>query len=492
MSAMLSKSKIMAGLQCPKRLWLQVHHQDLAAPSSSPGIRQGNEVDAVARQLFPGGVLIDGYSLDESLVHTAQAIAQSQPHIYQATVSAERVLIKADILSRTPDGWVLTEVKAATGVKPEHIKDVAIQFWVLRQAGVSVTKAQLAHIDTDFVYLGSGRYDGLLKVTDVTVEAAALESQVADWIQRYRKVLSGREPICDIGPHCSTPVECEFIEYCDPYKGIQHRPDVLPRIGTEKLASWRQRGIFEMATVPDGEISEQQRVVKRAHLEQRPVVGENLAEVLAQLPYPRFYLDFETSNPAVPRFVGMHPYQHVTFQWSCHIERADGTVEHREFLVPDSDDPRERFITSMIAAVRTDGPICVWYASFEKTRLHELAADFPPYRAALSSIVDRIVDLHPLFVEHYYDPGMNGSWSIKNVAPTLDPAMSYGSLLEIRDGGAAMEAYLVLSDSRAEPMRRADLRAQLSAYCKHDTLAMLRLVVAATSSRLEGYPSGAS
>jgi len=32
----LIKSKIMAGLQCPRRLWLQVRRQDLAAEVDSP------------------------------------------------------------------------------------------------------------------------------------------------------------------------------------------------------------------------------------------------------------------------------------------------------------------------------------------------------------------------------------------------------------------------------------------------------------------------
>ena len=160
---MLTKSKIMAGLQCPKRLWLQVHRKDLAAPIDSPAIRQGNEVDKVAQQIFPGGVLIDGATLDESLALTTRTMTQPTPHIYQATVAAEQVLIKADILSRAPDGWVLTEVKAATKVKPEYLPDVAVQAWVLRRAGVAVTRVQLAHVDTDFVYPGNGEYDGLLE-----------------------------------------------------------------------------------------------------------------------------------------------------------------------------------------------------------------------------------------------------------------------------------------------------------------------------------------
>ena len=472
---MLTKSKIMAGLQCPRRLWLQVHRKDLAAPIDSPTIRQGNEVDKVAQQIFPDGVLIDGATLDESLALTTRAMTQPTPHIYQATVAAEQVLIKADILSRAPDGWVLTEVKAATRVKPEYLPDVAVQAWVLRRAGVAVTRVRLAHVDTDFVYPGNGEYDGLLKAEDLTAEAAAQAPQVVEWIGRYRQVLAGPEPMCDVGSHCNNPVPCEFAAHCDPYKASNQRPDVLPRIVGTKLAGWRQRGILELAEVPDDEINDQQRMVKDAHLRQARIVSGDLASLLAELPYPRFYLDFETSSPALPRFVGMRPYRHIAFQWSCHVERADGTLEHREFLAPDAADPRERFVRTLIAAVETDGPICVWYASFEKGRLAELAEDFPDHAGALDAIANRIVDLHPIFVRHYYDPGMNGSWSIKNVLPTIDPELSYDRLAGIREGGAAMEAYMELLDPKTDEQRRTEVRTSLSIYCAHDTMAMVKL-----------------
>jgi hypothetical protein len=473
---MLTKSKIMAGLQCPKRLWLMVHRPEVGTKVDSPAIRQGNEVDRLAQELFPGGVLIEGRTLKQAQTLTAQAVAQGAPHIYQATVAADGVLVKADILSRVADGWVLTEVKSAASVKAEYLPDVAIQRWVMRQAGIDVVRAQVAHVDTSFVYQGDGRYDGLLKVVDVTAQAEALEPDVARWAQQYRQVLAEREPVCDIGAHCTSPYTCEFAEYCDPYKASRHRPDVLPRVTASKLADWRQRGILELDAVPDDEINQRQQMVKDSHLRDVRVVCDVLVDLLRQLPYPRFYMDFETGNPAVPRFKGMHPFQYIPFQWSCHIERAPGLLEHREFLVPDADDPRERFVVSLIEAMEKDGPVCVWSAAFEKGRLNELAVAFPEHAAALEAIADRMVDLYPIFGQHYYHPGMKGSWSIKAVLPTVDPAMAYDRLEGIKEGGAAMDAYSALIDPKVDAGRKAELRASLLTYCKHDTLAMVRLV----------------
>ena len=52
-----------------------------------------------------------------------------------------------------------------------------------------------------------------------------------------------------------------------------------------------------------------------------------------------------------------------------------------------------------------------------------------------------MVDLLPIYREHYYHPAMMGSWSIKAVLPTIAPDLDYSNL-EVGDGGAAQEAYL--------------------------------------------------
>ena len=57
----LSKSKIMAGLQCPKRLYLEVHHPELLdySDEAERAFSIGYEVGAAARNLHPGGKLIE-------------------------------------------------------------------------------------------------------------------------------------------------------------------------------------------------------------------------------------------------------------------------------------------------------------------------------------------------------------------------------------------------------------------------------------------------
>jgi hypothetical protein len=58
------------------------------------------------------------------------------------------------------------------------------------------------------------------------------------------------------------------------------------------------------------------------------------------LKYPLYFMDFETVNPAIPRFVGMHPYDHIPFQFSVHVQQEPGAApKHLEFLAMDNGDP---------------------------------------------------------------------------------------------------------------------------------------------------------
>jgi hypothetical protein len=157
----ISKSKFIAGCQCPKRLYLQVHQPELAAEpdaSSAAVIAQGREVGLLARQLFPGGVEVDGTGgLGQALRNTRELVANPEvPAIYEATFEHGGVLVRVDILQRRRGRWRLIEVKSGTDLKEDafHLEDVAIQYRVLTRCGMDVASACLAHINRDYVFQG--------------------------------------------------------------------------------------------------------------------------------------------------------------------------------------------------------------------------------------------------------------------------------------------------------------------------------------------------
>jgi hypothetical protein len=102
MAKMLSKSKYMSGLQCPKRLWLEIHRPDLipeVAPSQLKIFDQGAEVGRLAREGFPGGVLIsaDHQHIPDALAQTKEAITSGNEVIFEATFSFDETLIRPGV-----------------------------------------------------------------------------------------------------------------------------------------------------------------------------------------------------------------------------------------------------------------------------------------------------------------------------------------------------------------------------------------------------------
>ena len=111
---------------------------------------------------------------------------------------------------------------------------------------------------------------------------------------------------------------------------------------------------------------------------------------------------------------------------------------------------------------------------YEKTRLNDLIEALPHLGAELQGIVGRLWDLAPVIRSSVYHPHFYGSFSLKAVLPVLVPEMSYDAL-DIQEGTAAQIAYEEMIDAGTSPERKAELRQQLLEYCKHDTLAMVRL-----------------
>ena len=74
----LSKSRITAGLQCGKRLWLAIHRPELEVYGADTQRRfaAGHDVGAVAREVYGGGELIgEGVPLSQALRETEAALA---------------------------------------------------------------------------------------------------------------------------------------------------------------------------------------------------------------------------------------------------------------------------------------------------------------------------------------------------------------------------------------------------------------------------------
>ena len=487
----LSKSRIVAWKQCPKRLWLQIHRRDLLEVSGAVerGFQMGYEVGEVAQSLFPEGVLIgDDDDLSAALAATQAALANhpGKP-IFEATFQHDGVLVRADLLLPTLGGYRLVEVKASASVKPYHLADCAVQAWVLRQNGMVLAAIELAHINTAFVYQGDGNYHGLFHHAPLDVEVSGLMAQVPGWIQAARTTLAGDEPDIAPGAHCDDPFECSFKAHCNRAVVQPAQPayslDVLTRMRASAKANLRSLGFADARDVPEVQLNALQRRIQRVSQTGVAELTQEAAQILAELPYPRYYLDFETITLAVPRWPRTSPYRtQVPFQWSCHTEHASGQLRHAMFLDTSGHDPRQDCAQSLVAALGSEGPVFVYSEGFEKARIAELAALFPDLAPALDAINHRIVDLLPLARTSYCHPALRGSWSLKAVLPTIAPDLDYNGLL-VGNGGDAQDAYREILHPDTPVARKQALAEGLRDYCTLDTLGLVRL-----AWFLEGYP----
>lgn len=485
----LSKSKLIAYSQCPKRLWLEIHRSELREDSAATQaiFAVGNAVGDIARQLYDPeekGVLLDAQRDGFAAVfkRSTELLDSDQP-IFEAGFAIEGALAFADVMLPDKQGrkrvWRMVEVKSSTSVHDYHRDDTAIQSYIARKAGVPLASIALAHIDSSWIYPGGGDYSGLLMECDLTEEVFARADEVAALIAEAQKTAAKKkEPEIGTGEQCSSPFACGFFDYCQSQEPQAEYPvHWLPSIRANALKDHiAGHPALDLRDTSDELLNNLQQRVK-AHTLSGEVYFDaaNAAAALKAHKLPAYFLDFETIQFAVPIWKGTRPYQMIPFQFSLHILDKKGKLISQAFLDLTALDPSRSFAESLIAACGKSGPVFVYNAGFEGARISELATRFPKLAKDLLAIKERLVDLHPITKANYYHPSQRGSWSIKAVLPAIAPDLSYESLEGVQHGGMAMEAYLEAIHPDTLPKRKAEIEKQLLAYCGLDTFAMVRL-----------------
>lgn len=478
----LSKSKLLRLNQCPKSLWMHTHQPELrsVSPQQQMVFDTGNEVGALAQQLFPHGINIQekcGRDLYAAQETTRQLIDQGAEIIYEATFKAENVLVMVDILVKNGHAYDVYEVKSSTKPKPVNEQDAAIQFWVLQQCGIPINKVYITTLNAQYLRRGDIHVHELFLHHDISAMVLELQSFVPLWVLKGHAILKSDScPDLPIGPQCNQPYECDFKAHC--WAAHEKRDSVLKlHRGGSVMWSLFNSGFTRLQDIPPGiELGERQRLQVEAAKHQKLHADRTaLRAFLASLRAPLHHLDFETINPAIPFFDHSKPYQQIPFQFSIHRESETGNLEHFEYLHPaDGSDPRETLARHMLEVLGEKGSVLVYHQSFEENRIRELAAHLPHLEARLLSIIDRMLDLEIPFREGaLYHPDMEGRSSIKYVLPALVPELSYEQL-PINNGGEASAAYLQRLKGKLEQDAIPDRF--LLDYCKMDTLAMVKVL----------------
>ncbi len=478
----LSKSKFLSGLQCHKRLYLEIHHPTLATPpdaSIQAILNMGTEIGLLAQRCFRGGVLVKaGFRQREAAIAETAALLQDPTvlAIFEGAFEHDGVLVRVDVLERVQSGeersssWRVIEVKSSTRVKEVHLDDLAIQSYVVQGSGVRLDATCLLHVNTKYLYPG-GEVDlrALFSIEDLTQAVTDRRRQVPERLAAMKAMLlEGQAPEIEPNQHCHLPYECPFWFHCTkekPPRWIYHLP------GKKEIVSQLvQQGITTIDEIPDRTaLSDIQRRVK-ANTEW---ISSGLGQILRSVRYPVHHVDVETVMLALPRYPSSRPYQSIPVQWSNHIELESGELWHQEFLHSEASEPRRRWAEALIESLGDTGSIVV-YSTYEEMIFRRLAESFPEFKSAFNAIIKRLWDLLDVIQSHYYHPAFGGSYSIKSVLPAVVPSLGYADLA-IQDGGHAAAEYYRMVFLETDWVEQTSIREQLLRYCARDTLAMVEL-----------------
>jgi hypothetical protein len=450
---LLTKSQFLAGLQCHRRLWWQVHEPDAPELCPDEGLQwtlvQGREVGMEARARLP----------------TLQA---------EVGLRANRAYARLDLLEPLALGYGLIEVKSATSVHPEHLHDVAFQADVARATGLGISRTEVMHLNADC------RYPDLRELfvrAPVDDQIAPLLPMVATEVARQHTTLAGSLPEVRVGEHCRRPRECPFLERCWAHEPEHHVRTLYAIRG--QTAEELEAGGFHTI----GDIPADFPLPNPIHLRQREAVqsgrlyiGPALAEALEAFQAPIAFLDFETVSTAIPRFPGSGPWMNVPAQVSIHRYDEHGNEEHIEWLADGPTDPRPGVAEAVVRGCRGVRSVVAYFASFEARCLEHLALAVPELAEPLLGISGRLVDLLPIVRDHVYHPDFRGSFSLKRVLPALVPELSYEGMAIAEGAVATARIGRLMFDPPARAEDRSASRQALLEYCRQDTLAMMRLL----------------
>lgn len=493
----------MAGLQCPKNLFLQVYHKKLAAPITPQEqmiFDQGNLVGELAQKEFetinkPGALVNTAYwDFKGALKKTEEFVFQGKENIFEASFSYEGVFARVDILQKLKpeevgdnqkeDVWNLIEVKSGTKVKEENIKDVALQLWILENLGYKIQDCYLMHINNQCVFPDMSNF---FHKENITVKAKEIKAVIGEKALELKKMVEAQVmPVKDIGPHCNAPYECKFKAYCG--KDLSKQSIfLLPSMAGNDFAegSWKKKlwdfysqSILEIKDIPEEVLSPKQKIGQKVHLTGQSYINSQAISLdLKKWQQPLHYLSFNTINPAVPLWEGVRPYQQVIFQYNyAYQESIESEIIYKNYLDYDGVDPRLALTEQLVKDISEKGSIVSCHKAFDGYKVKVLANLYPHLKKPLLSIASRLVEPLKVLINHVYLKSFGPKRDLKFIALALFGKDASYKDFPVKDDALAQMAYKRVVKLLEEGSVSSLEKDQLRQYGKQDVFVLVKLV----------------
>lgn len=484
----LTKTDFLIYKDCAKNAWLKVHKPDIyfAKPLSvfdQSIIETGNEVDELARDLFPNGALITDRS---DTKQTKKLVEEQAPVIYQPVFETESYKIICDILvwNLNTKLYDLYEVKASNSGEDKKKKDelysqdIAFQYLVLKEFKIPIGKLFLVRLNNEYIRGVELDIQQLFTKEDFTERVLKISDLIAEEMKvAHDFIIQEKEPHGSC--KCITrgrSAHCTTFSYSNPHVPEYSVHDIS-RIGQskKKLEELVDSGIFSIHDVPrELKLSKPQRNQVDAIQSGNQFVDKiEICSFLSTISSPISFLDYETFPSAIPRFVGYRPFNQIPFQFSLHVfNQGETDPIHAEFIFTENKNPDEAIINALKKYLPNKGSVLVWNKTFEMGRNRELGMRNPEHRAFFEDLNSRIIDLRDIFTEqNFVHPGFKGKTSIKYVLPVLAPHLSYKTL-DIQEGATASDTWNKIVNKGFTDEEIKEKVNNLCTYCKMDTYAM--------------------
>lgn len=202
---------------------------------------------------------------------------------------------------------------------------------------------------------------------------------------------------------------------------------------------------------------------------------DSVSQLLSRLKYPLQCFDLEVAQFINPLFNGEKPFSKLPFLYSIlSVDKQLSTLTKKEHLFLPNKDFRKDFTKQLISDLSTQSSIIVFDTTLEKCVLYHLAYLYPEFKQKLLAIINCIIDISPLFINHQVIlPEMKGKSSLKAVLKSLKCNISYDAS-DIQSGLEAVHCYKdIVFNANTEIETKIK---KLKQYCALDTQALVEIL----------------